>query len=431
MFEYKLQIGSMLIVAYYIAIFIKQTAGNKYVKCSTTYKMILAISPICIFFDGATAWTVNHLDIVHPLLNRLLHLGFYLSMDALCILIFYNMVFATLGRGTIKRNMLIAIPGLVLVTIVIAFIGQVYFVIGTTSNYSMGVSVIATYSCCVVYYLGLGITLFQSKHMIEKDKLISFYAFVVVAFALIGIQAQIPEALLSSILPAIGVIFIFENFENPYVSKLHMANKGMITGFATLVENRDNSTGGHIHRTQEYVEIIVNEMKKDPEYRKILNIDYIKMIMNAAPMHDLGKISTPDNILQKPGPLTDEEFAIMKQHAAIGGDIIKRTFLDVNDPEFIKIAFEVARYHHEKWDGSGYPEGLKGEEIPLHARVMAIADVFDAVSADRCYRPALPLDECFKIIEDGKGSHFDPKLATLFLNARKKVEAYHERIEQM
>ena len=116
----------------------------------------------------------------------------------------------------------------------------------------------------------------------------------------------------------------------------------------------------------------------------------------------------------------------MKEHAPRGGEIIKETFTGLDDKEYQKIAYEVARFHHEKWNGRGYPEGLKGEEIPLHARVMAIADVFDAVSAKRCYRDAMPIDKCFKIIEEGAGEDFDPKLVEIFMQARNKILDYYE-----
>ena len=144
---------------------------------------------------------------------------------------------------------------------------------------------------------------------------------------------------------------------------------------------------------------------------------------NAAPLHDIGKVSTPDSILQKPGKLTPEEFEIMKMHAPNGAEIILNTFHDLNNEEFRHIAYELARYHHEKFNGRGYPDGLSGEQIPLHARIMAIADVFDAVSQRRCYRDALPVDECFDIIRKGSGTDFDPELVEIFLGAREKVEA--------
>ena len=144
-------------------------------------------------------------------------------------------------------------------------------------------------------------------------------------------------------------------------------------------------------------------------------------------LHDIGKIATPDNILQKPGKLTNEEFNEIKKHAAKGGEIIKETFKDIDDKDFLIIAYECARFHHEKYNGKGYPEGLKEDEIPLHARIMAIADVFDAVSAKRCYRDALPLETCFKIIEEGRGTDFDPNLVDLFLeNKDEVISIYNE-----
>ncbi len=126
--------------------------------------------------------------------------------------------------------------------------------------------------------------------------------------------------------------------------------------------------------------------------------------------------------MQKPGKLTDEEYSVMKKHSVLGGEIIQEIFKDMDDKEFLNIAYDVTRYHHEKWNGNGYPEGLVGKEIPFSARIMAIADVFDAISAKRCYRDAMPLEKCFAIIKEGKGVDFDPVLTDLFLNAREKVE---------
>ena len=138
-------------------------------------------------------------------------------------------------------------------------------------------------------------------------------------------------------------------------------------------------------------------------------------------MHDVGKIAVPDAILQKPGRLTPEEFEIMKLHAQKGGEIIQESFGRMGNEQYLEIACHIAKYHHEKWNGKGYPEGLKRKEIPLCARIMAIADVFDAVSADRCYRAALPLDECFEIIQEGSGQDFDPILAEVFLDLREEI----------
>lgn len=165
-------------------------------------------------------------------------------------------------------------------------------------------------------------------------------------------------------------------------------------------------------------------------YKEELTGDFIDNLVMAAPMHDIGKIAIPDFILQKPGKLTDEEFRIMKTHAEKGGKIIQETFGQGGETEYEKMAYEVARYHHEKWNGKGYPEGKKRKEIPLCARIMAIADVFDAVSAKRCYRDALPLDQCFRIIEEGSGWDFDPLIAEVFLDMREEVEKIYEKTIQ-
>lgn len=145
-------------------------------------------------------------------------------------------------------------------------------------------------------------------------------------------------------------------------------------------------------------------------------------------MHDIGKIAVPDVVLQKPGKLTDEEFDIIKQHAVNGGRIIQDTFGHLEDDLYTKMAYQVATHHHEKWNGRGYPEGLKRRAIPLCARIMAVADVFDAISEKRCYRDAMPLDKCFQIIEEGSGQDFDPIIVEVFLDIRDKVEAIHNEI---
>ena len=144
-------------------------------------------------------------------------------------------------------------------------------------------------------------------------------------------------------------------------------------------------------------------------------------VLLAAPMHDVGKIAIPDAILQKPGKLTAEEFDVMKTHAAKGGEIIKETFQSMGDEEYEKIAYQVARFQHEKWNGKGYPEGLSGKEIPLCARIMTVADVFDAVSAKRCYRDAMPPEQCFAIIAKGSGQDFDPFIADVFLDMKDEM----------
>lgn len=212
-----------------------------------------------------------------------------------------------------------------------------------------------------------------------------------------------------------------ENYEH-----LIQNNIDMVYGFANLVENRDQSTGGHIKRTSVYVKLIAEELQRNGLFKDEITDEFIGFASTVAPLHDIGKIAIPDRILQKPGKLTDEEFEIMKTHSAKGGDIIKETFSHVYNENYRKMAYDIARFHHEKWNGRGYPEGRKGEDIPLAARIMSIADVFDAVSEKRCYRDAMPLDQCFEIIEKGIGTDFDPVIAKAFLNIKDKITIVHD-----
>lgn len=247
-------------------------------------------------------------------------------------------------------------------------------------------------------------------------------SFLFISLLILISQIIFPEILISSLVPAFSLIALYINIEDPVLRRMKNYNSEIVTSFATLVESRDSSTGSHVKRTKSYVKIILDEIKTNSLYSSIMTKDFEDKMMNAAPMHDIGKISIPDTILQKPGKLTDEEYNVMKKHSVLGGEIIQEIFKDMDDKEFLNIAYDVTRYHHEKWNGNGYPEGLVGKEIPFSARIMAIADVFDAISAKRCYRDAMPLDKCFAIIKEGKGVDFDPVLTDLFLNAREKVE---------
>jgi putative two-component system response regulator len=197
----------------------------------------------------------------------------------------------------------------------------------------------------------------------------------------------------------------------------------LILSLAIMVESRDNSTGGHIRRTSDGVRILVNEMKRGGEFE--LSPQFCRNIIKAAPMHDLGKITVDDAILRKPGRFTEEEFSIMKSHAAEGARIVHEILKGTDDDDFRVIAENVAHYHHEQWDGSGYPEGLKGDEIPLEARIMAIIDVYDALVSKRAYKDKMSFEEANKIIMDGMGSHFDKRLEPYYIAARPKLEQYY------
>lgn len=195
-----------------------------------------------------------------------------------------------------------------------------------------------------------------------------------------------------------------------------------IIGMANLIENRDGDTGEHIKRTSKYVEMIARAAKKIGYCRGTLTDRYIELLVKAAPMHDVGKIVVPDHILKKPGKLTDEEFGEIKRHAAEGGRIVKEVLGNIEDHDYVEIAAQIAEGHHEKWNGSGYPMGKKEDEIPLCARIMAIADVFDALVSKRCYKDSMSCENAMTIIEESAGTHFDPTLASLFIGMSREVK---------
>lgn len=196
--------------------------------------------------------------------------------------------------------------------------------------------------------------------------------------------------------------------------RVERLQREIITSLATVVEERDENTGGHIQRTEHYVKLLTDRMRALPPYTQI-GEEYWKNVMLAAAMHDIGKIKIPDQILNKPGRLTDEEYEIMKKHAAYGADIIQRTMRNVEEEDYFHVAYYIARYHHERYDGKGYPDGLSGENIPLEARIMALADVYDALISERVYKKAFSKEKARAIIAEGEGTQFDPALTRLFL----------------
>ena len=198
--------------------------------------------------------------------------------------------------------------------------------------------------------------------------------------------------------------------------KVERIQQSIISSLAAVVEERDENTGDHIQRTGDYVKRLIAVMKKKGKYGHISQ-EYWNNVALAAPMHDIGKIRIPDAILNKPGRLTDEEYAIMKTHAASGGEIIQRTMKDVEEEAYFTVACNIARHHHERYDGKGYPDGLKGEDIPLEARIMALADVYDALVSQRVYKKAFPKEKAVEILREGAGTQFDPALVPLFIDA--------------
>lgn len=207
--------------------------------------------------------------------------------------------------------------------------------------------------------------------------------------------------------------------KNEQVSRLQ---NGLILVLADMVESRDQCTGDHVRKTAAYCEIILRQMQKEGIYADQLSEEFITEVVNSAPLHDVGKIKISDNILNKPGRLTDDEFKIMQSHTSAGGEIINKAIDTVGEEsEYLNEAKNLASYHHEKWNGKGYPNGLKGEEIPLSARVMAVADVFDALVSRRSYKEPFSVEEALDIIRKDSGTHFDPLVVQAFLDAEDEV----------
>ena len=189
-----------------------------------------------------------------------------------------------------------------------------------------------------------------------------------------------------------------------------------IVAMGILAETRDNETGNHLKRTQNYIRLLANEMRTHPRFKNFLSEDNIEALYKLAPLHDIGKVGIPDHILLKPGKLTAEEFEIMKTHPVLGGNVLSSAERDLPAPSrFLHIARDIATGHHEKWDGSGYPEGKAGDAIPISARLMAIADVYDALISRRVYKKAYTHEMAVSIITQGRGTHFDPDLVDGFL----------------
>jgi putative two-component system response regulator len=201
-----------------------------------------------------------------------------------------------------------------------------------------------------------------------------------------------------------------------------------ILAMASLAETRDNDTGNHIRRTQYYLEQLANYLKNHDRFRGFLSDHTITMLFKSAPLHDIGKVGIPDRILLKPGRFEPHEFEIMKTHCKLGRDAIQHAENQLGlEVEFLKYAKEIAYGHQEKWDGSGYPEGLAGDAIPISARLMAVADVYDALISRRVYKEGMPHAKAVGIIAEGKGSHFDPDIVEAFLALTEEFQAVARR----
>lgn len=212
------------------------------------------------------------------------------------------------------------------------------------------------------------------------------------------------------------------------IKEISLIQEVSVMAMAALAEMRDSETGNHIQRTKLYIEELATQLSRTEKYAEVLNPEHISLIVTSAPLHDIGKVGIPDHILLKPGALTHEEFEVMKTHTTLGREAILRAERLMDKPEtFLRFAKEIVYCHHEKWNGTGYPERLSGERIPLSARLMAVADVYDALTSKRVYKDAMSHEQAVEIIVGDSGIHFDPDIVKVFVKNKHKFKEIAER----
>ena len=381
------------------------------------YLLLLTTAFVNLGLDIATVYTVNHLETVNSTLNMILHLLFIISIPTMMMFLFQYIMELC---GLKMNKVVLYLPYIVGICIATATITELEYRIGNYTNYSMGYSAYALYGVGYAYFIfSIAVFVKRKRFITKRNQQILLIANILVFITLI-IQTIFPEVLITCFIPTFMLLVLYQSMENGIDESKDKQQRAMIHALADIVESRDNNTGGHIKRTSKYVELIAQELRKTKLYDNVLSQDYIDALILAAPMHDIGKVAIPDKILQKQGKLTNEEYEIMKTHTTEGARLIEQS-LKIENDFCKKMIYEVVYYHHEKWNGKGYPTGKKEDEIPLGARIMAVADVFDAVSQNRCYREAMSLDESFEIIRKGIGTDFDPSVVQCFLNNKDTV----------
>lgn len=214
----------------------------------------------------------------------------------------------------------------------------------------------------------------------------------------------------------------FQEIMERKVREISEAQLATIFALAKLAEQRDGDTGAHLERVREFCRILAQRLGESSPYAASITPEFIECIQHASPLHDVGKVAIPDSILLKKGTLTPEEFDIMKSHTIIGAENMQSVYNHYSGNTFIGMGIEIALYHHERWDGTGYPDGLIGRNIPLSARIMALADVYDALRSDRCYRKGMGHDQVKSMIREGEGTHFDPVIVKAFFELEKTFD---------
>ncbi|MDY0301221.1 MAG: HD domain-containing protein [Trichlorobacter sp.] len=218
----------------------------------------------------------------------------------------------------------------------------------------------------------------------------------------------------------------FQQMVEKKVREISDAQQATIFAMAKLAEQRDEDTGAHLERVREFCRLLAVRLGEDSPYSHYINDEFVDCIQNASPLHDIGKVAIPDRILLKPGTLTPQEFEIMKEHTVLGAENLQQVYNLYSGNSFIGMGIEIALYHHERWNGSGYPDGLVGKNIPLPARIMAVADFYDALRSDRCYRKGFCHEQVCSMLLEGEGSHFDPELVKAFKTLEVQFRIIHK-----
>lgn len=421
---FQVQFGCMLVVLYISFMYLRERRAYKIKKHKRLFEALLIASILSIALNGATTWTVNHLFIIPPVLNRILQLFFLISIDFTVFIMFlYELIILRRKNSVKEKRSLLALPLIISSLIIFAFIGKLEYHHGRISYYIIGISYYTCFAIIIFYHILTLLLYIFSLKKLGHNRLITASTYITASIFVSVLKIINPQLSITSFIPAFAVMAAYINMEAPVFTKLRSYTREMVMGFGILVDSRDENTGDHVQRTTAYVKLLARELRERGFFLDTLTNNYIEDLVMAAPLHDIGKISIPDAILLKPGKLTDAEFEIMKTHAARGSEIIKELFSSMSDDEYERIAYNVARHHHEKWNGKGYPDKLSGTQIPLCARIMAVADVFDAISSRRCYRNAMPPKKCFAIIENGAGKDFDPIVAGTFLEMKDEISA--------
>ena len=424
----------ILVCLYYVFVVDEHSIEGRLINISEVYALI-----------GCSGWMISF--VFETIFLIYVHFMDDLSMHSVAMSSFLNIVQCCVFIGTLSFMCLNSIQRLyvfpkyfpdgnlskyqgyrktsigLIFTILYLSVGifPIFYLISTIRNYSIGLGFEVEHS---VYYFMLGVVVLGCVLMTTVA-----YYFSIPLKRLKRATENIKEGQYDQLVDVVSnddFGDLSDNFNSMTRSlddksqRIVKIQNSIIRGMAVMVESRDNSTGGHINRTSECVKVFVKKMKQEERFK--ITDSFEQAIIKAAPMHDLGKIAVDDEILRKPGRFTDEEFEKMKKHAEEGAKIVAEVLRESDDEEFKKIAVNVANFHHEKWNGTGYPTKISGTDIPYEARIMALADVFDALVSKRCYKESMGFDQAFSIIEESLGQHFDPELGAFFISCRPELE---------